>query len=222
MRVLFFLPQSPEQAPASAALWQLAQNLAQSGCSVRGLWLENAGAAPVALGSLAPSAVRITCGPRGEIPFGAPALAAAHPGEVVFAQLSDEQVTCYRDVLRRRLDEVVSEFDPHVIHVGSLWLTAHLALETGVPYVVTCSGEELAAAAADRRYARFVIEAAENAGLVEAASPADVQALRKLVGDPLEETLLPLDRAEEPDQRATTMLSRYRELIRRRTGQTAE
>ena len=47
------------------------------------------------------------------------------------------QISRYRDAWRRRLDREVDRFNPHVIHAGHLWWDAQLALETGVPYVVS-------------------------------------------------------------------------------------
>ncbi|HUY35515.1 MAG TPA: glycosyltransferase [Pirellulales bacterium] len=110
--------------------------------------------------------------PRADLPFDVPCLTNHAEGGPTFSDLTDHQVARYRDALRRALDTEIAGFNPHVIHVQHIWLTAHLALEAGVPYVLTAYGPELAAYQADPRFRRFADEAAENAGRIVAASDA--------------------------------------------------
>lgn len=82
-------------------------------------------------------------------------------GATTFAALSDKELAQHRGVLRQALDDEVHRFHPHLIHVQHLWLFAHLALESGAPYVVEVFGPELAH---DRRVRHLIEQAAENAG----------------------------------------------------------
>lgn len=105
-----------------------------------------------------------------DLPFALPCLTAHPRSSQSFYALSDEQIAQYRDVLRRCLDEEIAEFDPQVLHAQHIWLLGHLALEAGVPYVLSATGSDLLGYAADERYRRFAEEAAENAGRILAPS----------------------------------------------------
>ena len=85
---------------------------------------------------------------------------------VAFSQLSDGQLSEYRENLRRRLDGQIDRFNPHVLHGQHLWLQGQLALETGVPYVLNAWHDELAGPAADARFQDLVAQAAENASRI--------------------------------------------------------
>src|SRR3569623_986886 len=117
----------------------------------------------------------ILCDPANDeddLAFLLPMFAPGDGRNTTFANLFDAQLDAYRDTLRDVLDEESAVFDPHVSHTQHVWLAGHLALEAGVPYVMTAWGEELAAQQSDPRYHRYAQEAAENAGRIFVASPA--------------------------------------------------
>jgi hypothetical protein len=129
---------------------------------------------------------RVLCqhdGPRGELPFDVPCLISHMGGGPTFSDLTDDQLARYRDALRRSLDTEIAVFNPHVVHVQHIWLLAHLALEAGVPYLLTAHGPELAAYRSDSRFRRYADEAAENAGRVVVANEAVRQEVIATFGD---------------------------------------
>jgi len=87
-------------------------------------------------------------------------------GAQSLTELSDQQWTAYRDLLRQALDAEIDAFDPHIVHVQPIGVLAHLALEAGAPYVLTASGVELPIDRLDPRFRRLTEEAAENAGRI--------------------------------------------------------
>lgn len=87
-------------------------------------------------------------------------------GGVTFGDLSDAELSDYREAVRRRLDVEIAEFDPQVIHAQHVWISGQLALESGAPYVLTAWGAELEAATADPRYRPLADQAAENASRI--------------------------------------------------------
>ncbi len=95
--------------------------------------------------------------------FGALPQAAGSKG---FVDLSDEQLARYRHELRRRLDRQIDHFNPHIIHAQHVWVQGQLALESGVPYVLSAWGPELADYQADPRYRAIASQAAENASRI--------------------------------------------------------
>lgn len=105
-----------------------------------------------------------------DLPFDFPCFTSHPVSHQTFAGLSDAQIHAYLDVQRARLDQVVAEFDPHIIHGQHIWLQGHLALETGVPYVLSAQGTDLMGYRQDARYRAYAEQAAENAGRILAAS----------------------------------------------------
>jgi hypothetical protein len=92
-----------------------------------------------------------------------------------FTRLSDAAIAAYRASLRCSLDRTIDEFAPEVIHAAHVWLPAHLALESGVPYVLSTWGAELPVYRADARFRPFIEQAAENASRIV----ADCEATRE-------------------------------------------
>lgn len=68
--------------------------------------------------------------------------------------------------LRRQLDGEVLSFDPQVIHVHGLGAPGHLALESGVPYLVSVFGDELAIVQSGAHLRSQAQQALENAGRI--------------------------------------------------------
>jgi hypothetical protein len=97
-----------------------------------------------------------------------------------FLALSNVELAQYRDRLRRKLDAMILEFDPHILHVQHVWVLGQLALETGVPYVLNAWGPELVDAAADPRFRELAEQAAENASRILAVDHATLEQLTGL------------------------------------------
>jgi hypothetical protein len=118
--------------------------------------------------------------PAADVPFALPAFSADSPGGPTFLDLTDRQIADYREAMRRHLDREVNARDPQIIHAQYVWLLGHLALETGVPYVLSARGAELQAYRQDRRWRRFADEAAAGAGKILAADEHIGRELREL------------------------------------------
>jgi glycosyltransferase involved in cell wall biosynthesis len=164
MRVLLTGHFALDAWPLGWWMRDIGQALQRAGHEVRGLVAsgEEAGDDPF------PTA-RVVCraGDAGaDVDFAPPCFASEGGSSTTFETLSDEQISRYRDAWRRRLDHEVDRFDPHVIHAGHLWWDAQLALETGVPFVVSAWSAELTACA-DQPQARIhAQQAAENASRI--------------------------------------------------------
>jgi len=114
---------------------------------------------------------RLVCNPldpAADLPFEVPQFGAPAPASAgnAFLRLTAEQLAQYRQQLRRRLDGQVEQFDPHVIHAQHIWVLAQLAVETGVPYLISAWGPELVDGQVDPRYAPLAEQAAVNAGRI--------------------------------------------------------
>lgn len=109
--------------------------------------------------------------PSADLGFSLPVLAPGPHHGTTFAALSSQQLAEYREQFRQQLDREVAEFDPHIIHCQHVWLEGQLALETGVPYVLTGWEAELTWWH-DPRFHALVEQAAENASRVVVATQA--------------------------------------------------
>lgn len=184
MRVLLTNHHPLAGSGAGAYIDQLARALVNAGHEVRCLLVDQDSHSQLAQPDPCPVR-RIVCRrdmPRADLDFDLPMLVPRGNGTQSFAQLSDDELLRYRDTLRRGLDREVAEFDPQIIHCQHAWLFAQLALESGVPYVVTAHGEELSVGD-DPRFAPLLAEAAENAGCLITATQALMRAFQNRYHD---------------------------------------
>jgi hypothetical protein len=108
-----------------------------------------------------------------------------------FAALSDRQLSDYRDLLRAEFDREIDLYDPCIVHVQHVWLFGHLALEAGIPYVLSAHPQEFEVAQTDARFRRYMQETAENACRILTHGGAD-RHVAELVGD-LEGRVVPFE-----------------------------
>jgi hypothetical protein len=129
---------------------------------------------------------RVFCHPtdgRAPIKLVRPSLVAEpEEGARPFTSLTDRELSDYRDVLRVELDREIDLYDPCIVHVQHLWFFGHLALEAGVPYVVSAHGGEFNAGRSDVRFRRYMQETAENACRIFTHEVAAATGTAALVG----------------------------------------
>ena len=126
---------------------------------------------------------RVRCAPgdpEADVAFDVPGLESLPFTRQTFEDLSDFQLVEYRNALRRRMDRCVEKHNPHLIHCQHAWLFAHLALESGAPYVVTAQGPDLHLVATSARYRRLVEQALENAATILVHSQAVARQVTEL------------------------------------------
>ncbi|HEY4313025.1 MAG TPA: glycosyltransferase [Pirellulales bacterium] len=164
-----------EQGPGARSL-SLAVGLDGAGHAVRMIDVGPAGVVSRRIGMR--RVIAAPDNPRAELTFDAPHFGVRPTLGRRFTELSDDELSTFRSTLRRALDAEIDDFDPQIVHCQQVWIMAHLALESGAPYVVTALREELAEFEFDSRYQRLAAEAAENASRVivaDAALAAEVQ-----------------------------------------------
>jgi glycosyltransferase involved in cell wall biosynthesis len=184
MRVLLTGHLSFDAWPLGWWMRDLGGALIQAGHEVRGLVAagEPAGDDPFPIS-------RVVCrtgDAAADLDFAPPCFAGEGALEQTFDSLSDAQTGRYRDTWRRRLDREVDGFNPHVIHANHLWWDAQLALETGVPYVVSAWNAELTACADRPRGRAPAQQAAENASRIFVPHRALAAAVQATFAIPLD------------------------------------
>jgi hypothetical protein len=165
MRILLTHNAPLRQSPTGWLVWQWAQALVAAGDQVRLLVADVAHQFGESL-----AVERVVCGddPNADLKFKLPRFSGEDEAgdRPTFAELSDADLAAYRDCLRRRLDNQILHFDPHVIHAQHLWILGQLALESGVPYVLNAWNAELFDYQQDARYQSIAEQAAENASRI--------------------------------------------------------
>ncbi|HEY5311262.1 MAG TPA: glycosyltransferase [Pirellulales bacterium] len=205
----------PLDWPASGQnVGQLASQLRRRGHAVRCLVVDRRGHA-----GDDDSVRRIVCDPdspvadlKFRLPTFAPDGSHADAGTTSFLALTDDELTAYRDVLREALDDEVADFNPHIVHGQHIWIQGHLALEAGVPYLLTAWGPELEVQARDSRYRRYAQEAAENAGLIIAPDEPAHRAVAEAFGELDHRVVL------VPDNGPERLEALYDDVLRTRFG----
>lgn len=168
MRILLTHHLPLDASAAGGEVRRLARTLSAAGHEVRGLIADDR-----RRGDETFPVRRVLCAaddPRADLRLELPDF-ERRSGRRAFGDLTGDELDSYRDVLRKALDDEIGTFDPHIIHAQHVWILGHLALEAGVPYVLTAWEDELAMLAHDARYVRYAQEAAENAGQIFAFSP---------------------------------------------------
>ena len=80
---------------------------------------------------------------EGALPFNFPCF-TTHPVSVVaFADLAEAQMKAYLEAFKRAIDAEVRGFKPDVIHGQHVWALPSLAVDCGVPLVLTAHGTDL-------------------------------------------------------------------------------
>ncbi|HWB00082.1 MAG TPA: glycosyltransferase [Pirellulales bacterium] len=162
MRILLTNHFPLSSSPSGVLVESLGRWLVKAGHQVRMLVLRSRDDPPE------PEVRSVICDPadaHAALPMPLPTFDGSISG-MRFRDLTDEQLLTYRDVLREAIDREIDAFDPHILHAQHVWIQGHLALEAGVPYVLTAWGEEFETMAADDRWDRYARQAAENAGRI--------------------------------------------------------
>lgn len=181
MRILFTSHEPLDGAVSGRFVDNAARGLASVGHQVRMLAVEDA---PETDEAAEPNVRRIVCHPtdrRAPFPHPMPSFSANGKG-FSFGALTDRQLSDYRDLLREEFDREIDLYDPCIVHVQHVWLFGHLALEAGIPYVLSAHPHEFEVAKTDARYRRYMQETAENACRILAHGSA-VRSVTDLVGD---------------------------------------
>lgn len=67
-----------------------------------------------------------------------------HPrSNLLFCNMTDEQLEAYKNAFRKAIEEEILEFKPDIIHAQHLWIISNIALEYNIPVIVTSHGSDI-------------------------------------------------------------------------------
>lgn len=107
---------------------------------------------------------------QNELNFNFPCFTTHPESDTTFYELSDSKMEAYLNAWRQHIQQAVQTFKPDLIHAHHVWVTAAIAHETGLPYVVSCHGTDLMGFKKGPRYQALALAGAKNANAVIAIS----------------------------------------------------
>jgi len=109
-------------------------------------------------------------GDSGRLPFNFPCFTTHPLSTTTFADRSYDQRLDYVDAYRRTTIKAVMEWKPDIIHAQHLWVTAYVAHDTSVPYVVTAHGTDLMGMRKYKPWQDIALEGSSHASAIIAIS----------------------------------------------------
>ncbi|MCF7795885.1 glycosyltransferase family 4 protein [Patescibacteria group bacterium] len=105
-----------------------------------------------------------------DLGFDFPAFTVHAYSKNTFSSLVDYEIDDYIDVYKSKVDQIIKDFSPDIIHTQHIWLASYVASTTGIPYVITSHGAEFASFDQDSRYHPYLKEAVSSASKIIAIS----------------------------------------------------
>jgi len=101
-----------------------------------------------------------------DLGFDFPAFTVHAYSKNTFSNLVDYEIEDYINVYQDRVDEIVKEFSPDIIHTQHIWLASYVASNTNIPYVITSHGAEFVSFEQDARYHPYLKKAVASASKI--------------------------------------------------------
>lgn len=108
--------------------------------------------------------------PEFDLDFDFPTFTVHAYSKNTFSNLVDYEIEDYINVYQERVDKIIKEFSPDIIHAQHIWLASYIASNTGIPYVITSHGAEFVSFDQDSRYHSYLKKAVSSASKIIAIS----------------------------------------------------
>lgn len=94
-----------------------------------------------------------------------------HPrSNMLFENMTENQMEQYCDAFRKAIEEEIKEFNPDVIHAQHIWIVSGLLKDYSVPYIITSHGAEFITYRKTEKFDNYGISAIEGCKKVIAIS----------------------------------------------------
>ncbi len=124
------------------------------------------------------------------LPFNFPCFTTHPKSSNTFENLTDVQLEQYIGAFRDKIDQVVSDFKPDIIHAGHIWILAALGCEVGLPVVVTAHGTDIIGYRQSKRYHDIAKRAAQKASAIISISKRNFEEVADTFPFAREKTIL--------------------------------
>lgn len=96
---------------------------------------------------------------EGQIEFNVPCFDQYPTSDIVFYDMSKEQLKIYEDEFRKALEEEIENFKPDVIHTQHIWIWSSIVTEYNIPTVITSHGSDMMGYDIDNSFYPYCIKA---------------------------------------------------------------
>lgn len=96
---------------------------------------------------------------EGQLEFNVPCFDQYPTSDVVFYNLSEEQLEEYKEKFREVLEEEIADFKPDIIHTQHIWIWSSIATEYNLPTVITSHGSDMMGYNIDNSFGKYCIKA---------------------------------------------------------------
>lgn len=96
---------------------------------------------------------------EGQIEFNVPCFDQYPTSDIVFYNMSKEQILIYENEFRKALEEELKNFKPDIIHTQHIWIWSSIATEYNVPTVITSHGSDMMGYDIDNSFGSYCIKA---------------------------------------------------------------
>ena len=79
----------------------------------------------------------------GQLPFNFPCFTTHPRSNLTFNDLTNEQLKMYEEAFRQKMEKVIDEFKPDIIHSGHIWILSSIATEFNIPTIVSSHGTDI-------------------------------------------------------------------------------
>lgn len=103
---------------------------------------------------------------EGQIEFNVPCFDQYPTSDIVFYDMSKEQLKIYEDEFRKALEEEIENFKPDIIHTQHIWIWSSIVTEYNIPTVITSHGSDMMGYDIDNSFYPYCIKAINGADKV--------------------------------------------------------
>lgn len=96
---------------------------------------------------------------EGQIEFNVPCFDQYPTSDIVFYNMSKEQILIYENEFRKALEEELKNFKPDIIHTQHIWIWSSIATEYDIPTVITSHGSDMMGYDIDNSFGSYCIKA---------------------------------------------------------------
>lgn len=94
-----------------------------------------------------------------QIEFNVPCFDQYPTSDIVFYNMSKEQLKTYEDEFRKVLEEEIKTFKPDIIHTQHIWIWSSIVTEYNIPTIITSHGSDMMGYDIDNNFYSYCIKA---------------------------------------------------------------
>lgn len=116
----------------------------------------------------------------GELPFNFPCF-TTHPRSMQpFYDLTEEELSQYKEVIKTAIEEEIKEFKPDIIHSGHIWIYPSIAANYNIPLVITTHGTDVIGYNRSDRFKPIATDSALKADAIISVSQDNYEVITQI------------------------------------------